>query len=45
MLLDDTSAEFHDMGRVGHYMFRNLPAWNRFAVDRSLTQLGVRHPA
>jgi hypothetical protein len=24
------------MGRVGHYMFRNIPAWNAFAIDRSL---------
>jgi len=39
------SVETHDMGRVGHYMFRNIPAWNRFAVDRSLAQLGVRQPA
>lgn len=38
-----SSVEFHDMGRVGHYMFRRIPAWNRFAVTRSLTQLGVRH--
>ena len=30
------SAEFHDMGRVGHYMFRRIPAWNRFAIERSL---------
>ena len=35
------SAEFHDMGRVGHYMFRNIPAWNAFAVDRSLAFAGV----
>jgi predicted esterase len=35
------STEFHDMGRVGHYMFRDIPAWNAFAVDRSLTQLGI----
>ena len=40
-----SSVEMHDMGRVGHYMFRNLPAWNRFAVDRSLAQLGVCRPA
>ena len=31
------SAEFHDMGRVGHYMFRNILSWNGFAIDRSLT--------
>jgi predicted esterase len=30
------SAEFHDMGRVGHYMFRGIPDWNRFAITRSL---------
>ncbi len=30
------SAEFHDMGRVGHYMFRNLSVWNEFAIERSL---------
>ncbi len=35
------SAEFHDMGRVGHYMFRDIPAWNRFAVDRSLRFAGL----
>ena len=33
------------MGRVGHYMFRDIPGWNRFAVSRSLAQLGVRQPA
>src|SRR4051794_26337654 len=37
------SVEFHDMGRVGHYMFRTIPAWNRFAVDRSLALLGQRN--
>jgi dienelactone hydrolase len=36
-----SSVELHDMGRVGHYMFRTIPAWNAFAVSRSLTQLGV----
>ena len=40
-----SSVELRDMGRVGHYMFRNVPAWNRFAVDRSLAQLGVCQPA
>jgi predicted esterase len=30
------SAEFRDMGRVGHYMFRRVPAWNEFAIERSL---------
>jgi len=31
-----TSVEFHDMGRVGHYMFCSIPAWNDFALSRSL---------
>ena len=35
------SAELVDMGRVGHYMFRNVPAWNSFAVSRSLAFAGV----
>ena len=30
------SAEFHDMGRVGHHMFRNVAGWNDFAISRSL---------
>lgn len=30
------STEFHDMGRVGHYMLRRVAAWNDFAVSRSL---------
>jgi hypothetical protein len=29
------------MGRVGHYMFRSIPAWNAFAVSRSLTFAGA----
>lgn len=33
------STELVDMGRVGHYMFRRLSAWNDFAVTRSLTFL------
>jgi predicted esterase len=37
------SAEFEDMGRVGHYLFRRIPAWNAFAVHRSLAF--VHHPA
>lgn len=36
-----SSVELQSMGRVGHYMFRAIPAWNAFAVSRSLTQLGV----
>jgi dienelactone hydrolase len=35
------SVEFRDMGRVGHYMFRGVPRWNRFAVDRSLAMVGA----
>lgn len=34
------SAAFEDMGRVGHYMFRKIPAWNDFAVTRSLAFAG-----
>jgi len=30
------STEFQDMGRVGHYMFRHIAAWNDFAITRSL---------
>jgi len=30
------STEFHHMGRVGHYMFRQISAWNDFAITRSL---------
>ncbi|MGZ8737481.1 MAG: alpha/beta hydrolase [Nocardioides sp.] len=33
------STEFHDMGGVGHYMFRGIPDWNRFAISRSLAQI------
>lgn len=31
------SAEFLDMGRAGHYMFRKISAWNDFAASRSLS--------
>ncbi len=34
------SVEFHDMGPVGHYMLRDVAAWNRFALSRSLAFLG-----
>jgi predicted esterase len=34
------SVEFHDMGRVGHYMLRDVAGWNRFALARSLGFLG-----
>lgn len=30
------SAEYHDMGRAGHYMFRRIGGWNDFAANRSL---------
>jgi dienelactone hydrolase len=35
-------ASFTDMGRVGHYMFRRVGAWNDFARERSLALLGAR---
>ena len=35
------SVEFHDMGRVGHYMLRDVAGWNRFALSRSLGFLGA----
>lgn len=35
------STELEDMGRVGHYMLRAVPAWNAFAVSRSLAFAGV----
>lgn len=38
------SVEFQDMGRVGHYMFRGVPAWNHFAVARSLRFVGLPAP-
>lgn len=33
------STEFRDMGRVGHYMFRRVPAWNQFCASRCLALL------
>ena len=30
-----SSAEFTDMGRVGHYMFRRVARWNDYASSRS----------
>lgn len=39
------SAELVDMGRVGHYMFRDIPAWNAFAVSRSLAFAGLPTPS
>ena len=35
-----SATEFHDMGRVGHYMFRGVAAWNEFATSRSLALFG-----
>ena len=29
-------ATFHDMGRVGHYMLRRVPAWNAVATQACL---------
>jgi len=40
-----SSVELHDMGRVGHYMFRDVRGWNHFALSRCLSQLGVDQPA
>jgi dienelactone hydrolase len=36
-------AGFTDMGRVGHYMFRRVAAWNGFATRETLALLGARH--
>lgn len=38
-----TSAEFHDMGPVGHYMLRAIPRWNEFATTRALAFLDQAH--
>ena len=40
-----TSTELVDMGRVGHYMFRDIPAWNAFAVSRSLAFAAIEAPS
>ena len=34
-------ATFTDMGRVGHYMFRRVSAWNDFAREQSLAVIGA----
>lgn len=34
-------AQFTDMGRVGHYMFRRVSAWNEFAAEQSLAVIGA----
>jgi len=39
------SAEMVDMGRIGHYMLRDVQAWNRLAIDRSLRILGPSAPS
>ncbi len=36
------SVDFHDMGRVGHYMLRRIPDWNDYAATQSLALLGAR---
>ncbi len=33
------SVEFEDMGRVGHYMLRRVPAWNDLAAREALALL------
>lgn len=33
------SVELHDMGPVGHYMFKRVRDWNEFALSRSLAML------
>jgi pimeloyl-ACP methyl ester carboxylesterase len=34
-------ATFTDMGRVGHYMFRRISAWNEFASEQSLAVIAA----
>lgn len=34
-----SSTSFTDMGRIGHYMFRRVDAWNAFALDTALDVL------
>ena len=33
------SAEFADLGRLGHYMLARQDTWNRFALDSVLDVL------
>ena len=33
------TAEFHDMGPVGHYLLRGRRAWNEFAIESALRVL------
>ncbi|MDT0202824.1 alpha/beta fold hydrolase [Nocardioides sp. AE5] len=35
-----STTEMHDMGQVGHYMLRDIAAWNEFAISRALAMLG-----
>ena len=35
------STTFHDMGRVGHYMLRRVPAWNAVGAEAALDLLGA----
>ena len=35
------SVAFEDMGRVGHYMLRNVPAWNELAAREALELFAV----
>lgn len=34
------TASMVDMGRIGHYMLRRVPAWNAFAADASRELIG-----
>ena len=36
------SAEFVDLGRLGHYMLARPDRWNRFAVESTLRVLDAR---
>ena len=37
------SAELKDMGRVGHYMLKRIPAWNDVALGSALALLPQAH--
>lgn len=39
------AADFTDMGRVGHYMFRRIGRWNDFALDTSLAFVDAGSPS
>jgi dienelactone hydrolase len=36
------TAEFRDMGPLGHYLLRGRRAWNAFAIESSLRVLQAR---